>query len=851
MDDGQGSFVCTCNPEYTGLLCSILTDAPRCMAEVDVTVGSGIQWSDTLAGQYDTQPCPSNTEGSATRNCIEDDLSPTRGLWRRPDLSRCVSPALVTLLSNAGNRAGIQEDLLYNLTRDLDHATSVVKNKSGPSLFPGDLLAASDLLRQISGGVIKAKSIDHDPAGMVKHFLSTVDNILNPAALDVWKNALVHLVEVKVTSIIASSQQFTENLILRHPSMLNISQPGAGTGSPEVASAVFSASSDNVDLRVMEWWDLTSDVSLSLEFARHADLQGAQLTLPPDVITITHGDGSDRPLRLYSARFTSVAPLFSLKENRYKKEDSTNITKIVTSDVISAEVLGVPKSAFSKFTRPVKITFRVTNSSKLPDLKKFCVFMNMTARSADERWLDDGCNVDDANETHVTCFCYHLTNFAVLLDVYDNADKLDEGNSAALSYISYIGGSLSILSCVVVIAVFEYFRLRSDRIRIHEQLAVSIIAVQVFFLIGVGRTAADDDSAMWACKTVAILLHFSLTALFCWMLVEGLHLYVLLVKVFKRGSHIKKYCAIGWGAPTLIVAVSVGVFFDKYGDGEICWLNHEPLLVCFVPTVSLVITINSVILVLVLRVMFKSVNSAAKANTEQQSSVRMSLKASAVLLPLLGLTWILGFLAVDTGHSKVMMYIFNYLFTITNSFQGVMFFVFHCLLNVDVHNAYERRYRQRKKAVSSLETTTRKNSDASTYLADTSPSAKALSKAILSDMSTIHRRPSTAHNRFFLLNRPQAQDDLTRMTFQPVFALAAKSGELAASEANSSNDQQTLENDRVWGGQNDGPSARNGQPLAVLPAATSFIRFPHQPEVVNPGNVVHGIPENNSRVRFS
>lgn len=47
----------------------------------------------------------------------------------------------------------------------------------------------------------------------------------------------------------------------------------------------------------------------------------------------------------------------------------------------------------------------------------------------------------------------------------------------------------------------------------------------------------------------------------------------------------------------------------------------------------------------------------------------MSLKASAVLLPLLGLTWILGFLAVDTGHSKVMMYIFNYLFTITNSFQ--------------------------------------------------------------------------------------------------------------------------------------------------------------------------------------
>ena len=38
-------------------------------------------------------------------------------------------------------------------------------------------------------------------------------------------------------------------------------------------------------------------------------------------------------------------------------------------------------------------------------------------------------------------------------------DTFDEANSAALSYISYIGGSLSILACVVVVVVFEYFRL--------------------------------------------------------------------------------------------------------------------------------------------------------------------------------------------------------------------------------------------------------------------------------------------------------------------------------------------------------------------------------------------------------
>ena len=35
--------------------------------------------------------------GTAKRNCIKDDQSPTGGLWRRPDLSSCVSPVLLQL----------------------------------------------------------------------------------------------------------------------------------------------------------------------------------------------------------------------------------------------------------------------------------------------------------------------------------------------------------------------------------------------------------------------------------------------------------------------------------------------------------------------------------------------------------------------------------------------------------------------------------------------------------------------------------------------------------------------------------------------------------------------------------
>ncbi|CAG5114821.1 unnamed protein product, partial [Candidula unifasciata] len=74
------------------------------------------------------------------------------------------------------------------------------------------------------------------------------------------------------------------------------------------------------------------------------------------------------------------------------------------------------------------------------------------------------------------------------------------------------------------------------------------------------------------------------------------------------------------------------------------------------------------------------------------------VKAAVVLLPLLGLTWILGFLAVGTDQVEAMTYVFTYLFTITNSFQGVLFFIFHCLLNCDVRQAFERRYNRRKRS---------------------------------------------------------------------------------------------------------------------------------------------------------
>lgn len=47
---------------------------------------------------------------------------------------------------------------------------------------------------------------------------------------------------------------------------------------------------------------------------------------------------------------------------------------------------------------------------------------------------------------------------------------------------------------------------------------------------------------------MAVLLHFFFLSAFAWMLVEGLHLYSMVVKVFgSEGSKHYYYYVIGWG----------------------------------------------------------------------------------------------------------------------------------------------------------------------------------------------------------------------------------------------------------------------------------------------------------------
>ena len=150
------------------------------------------------------------------------------------------------------------------------------------------------------------------------------------------------------------------------------------------------------------------------------------------------------------------------------------------------------------------------------------------------------------------CHCYHLTNFAVLVDIYGLA--MSEQHKLNLDVLTYIGCAISICSLGVCIYVFMTFRsAKNDRSTINANLCLCLFLAEFTFLFGIGQTGFPS-----LCSVIAATLHYLFLASFFWMLIAGFQIYVLLVEVFEPdGSRFVQYYLLGYIAPLLIVLCSL------------------------------------------------------------------------------------------------------------------------------------------------------------------------------------------------------------------------------------------------------------------------------------------------------
>ncbi|KIH42267.1 7 transmembrane receptor [Ancylostoma duodenale] len=99
------------------------------------------------------------------------------------------------------------------------------------------------------------------------------------------------------------------------------------------------------------------------------------------------------------------------------------------------------------------------------------------------------------------------------------------------------------------------------------------------------------------CSIVALLLHYFFLAAFCWMLLEGYQLYLMLIEVFEPdNTRILLYYLFSYGFPAVVVAVSGGVAWQNYGTDRYCWINTStPTLWAFIGPIIVVIMVIQLI----------------------------------------------------------------------------------------------------------------------------------------------------------------------------------------------------------------------------------------------------------------
>jgi hypothetical protein len=112
-----------------------------------------------------------------------------------------------------------------------------------------------------------------------------------------------------------------------------------------------------------------------------------------------------------------------------------------------------------------------------------------------------------------------------------------------------------------------------------------------------------------------------------------------------------------------------------------CRVQGLPFQVGFLTPVVLILVVNSIAFVLIIRSLLTAGSKVAA--DKRATGLQHARRASAILV-VLGLTWLFGILAIRDAKL-----VFQYLFCILNSFQGLLVFIFYCVLSSETKVKYK------------------------------------------------------------------------------------------------------------------------------------------------------------------
>ncbi|KAL3235387.1 hypothetical protein MRX96_022420 [Rhipicephalus microplus] len=174
-----------------------------------------------------------------------------------------------------------------------------------------------------------------------------------------------------------------------------------------------------------------------------------------------------------------------------------------------------------------------------------------------------------------------------------------------------------------------------------------------------------------------IVLTYLMGTNFFWMFVEGLYLYILVVKTFSvELVRIHVYAFIGWGLPAIVVTVwsITKAYFSANRsdpvlfDGLCVWQLKDIYDCVFICPVAIVLLFGRCVFI---------------KSRLSNITYRKAAKALLVLTPLLGVTYVL---VIWTPSHKTAKTVFTYLQITLLSTQGFTVAVLYCFFNGEVRS---------------------------------------------------------------------------------------------------------------------------------------------------------------------
>ncbi|XP_078703482.1 corticotropin-releasing factor receptor 2-like isoform X2 [Branchiostoma floridae x Branchiostoma belcheri] len=298
---------------------------------------------------------------------------------------------------------------------------------------------------------------------------------------------------------------------------------------------------------------------------------------------------------------------------------------------------------------------------------KFCHLNGTWAKKADYshcRPVNKNSSVDDSSRH----WEQHLENAKLLQD---------------------IGHAISLVCLVFAFAMFAYLKsIRCTRNNIHWNLVATFILRNTsWFIIQAVVTVEAVRDKSWYCRAVVTLNNYFSSTNFFWMFVEGLYLHIMVAHAFNTEKFdLWVYAMVGWCVPVPIIVAWVLVKVLAQDEG--CWISSSYYDFIFHGPIILILLVNFIILGNVVRILVLKLRASPEHRETTHYSIKAA-KATVVLLPLLGVTYVL-FIVHPSGQgtSRLVFIYFNSFF---QSFQGSFVSIIYCFTNAEIRNAVKRR----------------------------------------------------------------------------------------------------------------------------------------------------------------